>query len=202
MNRIFWILAVLFGFSLMACSETKVVDEFVDNWDQRNYAYIDSVANVARANQGEEVGEWKVMRTYKQNEGGLGSASSNQDFVFAKILEKGTGAGSPIFNDTVMVTYRGRLIPTMSYPEGKVFDQNYYGDLNAESVLWAPTSSFQCNTLVEGWTTALMYMHEGDYWRLYIPQDLGYQTKGSTDIPGYSTLIFDIYLKKIKKAAH
>ena len=201
MNKCFWILAAWLGLSFVACSETVEVVEFEGDWDQRNYAYIDSVASIARSNQGTEVGQWRVLRTYKQNEiGALGSFTSAQDYVFAKIMEKGTGTASPLFTDSVAVQYRGRLIPTASYPEGKVFDQNFYGELNEESSQWAPSSTLACNGVVEGWTTALMYMHEGDYWRLYVPEELGYGSKGTANVPGYATMVFDIYLKKIKKA--
>ena len=194
-------LAAWLGLTFVDCSETKDVDEFSDNWDQRNYAYLDSVADFARTHKGENVGDWQVLRTYKQNEGGFIAGSvSSQDFVYAKIIEKGAGEESPVFTDSVAVHYRGRLIPTLSYPEGMVFDQNYYGELNATTSQWASTTTFACKSVIEGWTTALMNMHEGDYWRLYIPEELAYGSTGSSgSVPGYSTLIFDVYLKKIYK---
>ena len=38
-------------------------------------------------------------------------------------------------------------------------------------------------------------MHVGDYWRIYIPSDMGYGASGSgTAIPGYSVLVFDLVL--------
>lgn len=205
MKKCFWFFVAFLGLSFIACSETVEIGEFEGDWDQRNYTFIDSLASMARTNQGEDVGQWKVMRTYKQNESEfVGSTATAQDFVYAKIIEKGNGTESPLFTDSVQVHYRGRLIPTVSYPMGKVFDQNFYGDLDAESAQWAPSSTIACNGVIEGWTTALMYMHEGDYWRLYVPEDLAYKAAGSSDgsVPGYSTLIFDVYLRKIKKAAH
>ena len=46
-----------------------------------------------------------------------------------------------------------------------------------------------------GFTTALQQMHVGDYWRIYIPSDMGYGASGSgTTIPGYSVLVFDLVL--------
>ena len=42
--------------------------------------------------------------------------------------------------------------------------------------------------------TALQHMHVGDYWRVYVPYQLGYKGVAQTGIPAYSTLIFDIYL--------
>jgi FKBP-type peptidyl-prolyl cis-trans isomerase FklB len=38
-------------------------------------------------------------------------------------------------------------------------------------------------------------MHIGDYWRVYVPSDLGYGDSGSgTAVPGGSVLIFDLIL--------
>ena len=37
-------------------------------------------------------------------------------------------------------------------------------------------------------------MKVGDQWELYIPYQLGYGKDGYRDIPGYSTLIFNVNL--------
>jgi FKBP-type peptidyl-prolyl cis-trans isomerase FklB len=56
------------------------------------------------------------------------------------------------------------------------------------------------NGTITGWATALMQMHIGDHWEIYVPYTLGYgttntnTTAGVTNIPAYSTLIFDIRL--------
>ena len=42
--------------------------------------------------------------------------------------------------------------------------------------------------------TALQNMHKGDYWRVYIPSELGYGTSDYSTIPGYSVLVFDLTL--------
>ena len=44
-------------------------------------------------------------------------------------------------------------------------------------------------------TTALMNMHPGDRWRVYLPYQQGYGTTSQTTIPAYSNLIFDIALQ-------
>ena len=49
-------------------------------------------------------------------------------------------------------------------------------------------------SLVDGFTTALMSMHRGDHWTVYIPHQLGYGTSASGTVPAYSTLIFDLRL--------
>ena len=49
--------------------------------------------------------------------------------------------------------------------------------------------------MVDGFSTALQAMHIGDYWRVYIPSDLGYGSAGSgSNVPGNSLLIFDLIL--------
>ena len=64
MKKIFWIFAVLLGSTFAACSEESEVGEFENNWRERNVNYIDSVASVARANQGSAVNQWKVIQSY------------------------------------------------------------------------------------------------------------------------------------------
>jgi FKBP-type peptidyl-prolyl cis-trans isomerase len=40
-------------------------------------------------------------------------------------------------------------------------------------------------------------MHVGDHWIVYIPQEVGYGSRGNGSIPGYSTLIFEMELVAI-----
>jgi len=55
---------------------------------------------------------------------------------------------------------------------------------------------------VDGFTTAVMNMHIGDRWKVYIPYQLGYgtSTPSNSTIPAYSTLIFDITLVAYSRA--
>ena len=48
--------------------------------------------------------------------------------------------------------------------------------------------------VIDGWRIALKLMHVGDRWMVYIPYELGYGTRTSGPIPGFSTLIFEIEL--------
>ena len=88
--------------------------------------------------------------------------------------------------DTVEVNYEGRLI------DGTVFDSSYD---RGESV------RFPLNRVIKGWTEGLTYVKEGGKIQLYIPAELGYGKRGTGPIPGNSTLIFDIELVKVSKAA-
>ena len=216
MNKnLFWLIALLFtlSFGFMSCAEDTAVEDPYANWDDRNVRYLDSIADVARANEIpelNEVGKWVIKRNYKISNGsslnpGLGGSSvstnpfetppSVNDSVYMKVLEVGEGSNriSPLYTDTVSVYYRGELI------NGTVFDQNYSGDLDTE--VHVPThfalQADQTDGLIVGWITALQYMKEGDRVELYIPSALGYGTQSQSSIPANSVLIFDLKLEKV-----
>lgn len=214
MNKnLFWLIALLFtlSFGFMSCAEDTAVEDPYANWNDRNVRYLDSIADVARANEIPELNEvekWVIKCNYKiSNESslnpGLGgsSVSSNpfetppsvNDSVYMKVLEVGEGSNriSPLYTDTVSVYYRGELI------NGTVFDQNYSGDLDTE--VHVPThfalQADQTDGLIVGWI--MQYMKEGDRVELYIPSALGYGTQSQSSIPANSVLKFDLKLEKV-----
>ena len=127
-----------------------------------------------------EEGE-EFLAANKEKEGVVETESGLQ----YKIEVEGTGI-SPEETDTVEVNYEGRLI------DGTVFDSSYD---RGESV------KFPLNRVIKGWTEGLTYVKEGGKIQLYIPAELGYGQRGTGPIPGNSTLIFDIELVKVSKAA-
>ena len=106
-------MGLLFSVSLAvtSCEETDGVVDPYFNWQERNELYIDSIARVANANLGNEVGQWKAVHTYKFNPPINDLNPDVRDYVYCRILEKGTGTVKPLFTDTVDVHYRGKLIP-------------------------------------------------------------------------------------------
>jgi FKBP-type peptidyl-prolyl cis-trans isomerase FklB len=192
-KNLLWIFGLMGGLSMAftACDETTGEVDPYEDWETRNQQYIDSIATVANANLGNEVGQWKRIHSYKFTEP-LAGGDVN-DYVYAQILQKGEGTASPLFTDSVYTHYRGKLIPLLTGTT-VTFDQSYTGDLDPSI---AVASSFSVGAVITGWTTALQQMHAGDRWMLYIPSDLGYGTSGSTSIPSGSTLIFDLYLEKV-----
>ena len=56
---------------------------------------------------------------------------------------------------------------------------------------------FRLNEVIEGWQIALLRMHPGSRWIVYIPYTMGYGTRTSGPIPAYSTLIFEVELLNI-----
>lgn len=184
-NILLLLLALLAPLLVASCSEEdNSVEEFPD-WKNRNEAYFAGILNTAKANAD---GSWKVFLSYALEDT---IPTTNDDYIAVQVLEEGTGSGCPMFTDSVKVNYRGRLIPSTSYVDGYVFDQSYRGEYNPATAL--PTAMY-VGGVVDGFATALQHMHIGDYWRVYIPYWLGYGASGSSGIPGYSTLIFDIAL--------
>ncbi|MBF1614789.1 MAG: FKBP-type peptidyl-prolyl cis-trans isomerase, partial [Prevotella sp.] len=109
---------------------------------------------------------------------------------------------SPLYSDSVSMHYMGRLIPSTTYTSGLIFDKSWSSNqFNAATS--RPVHSYigltydakgKPTSLVDGFTTALMSMHRGDHWTVYIPYQLGYGEKSSGVVPAYSTLIFDLRL--------
>lgn len=175
-------LSVLFG--LTSCEETTDAGEF-DNWQQRNTQFIDSIATVARANT---YGDWKVILA-----DGLDPMKQwgNDCYVYCQVIEEGSGTEHPLFTDSVVVNYSGRLMPSATYPDGFLFDSSYSGDFNPS---FNVPVTMPLSGTVPGFCTAVQNMVDGDRWNVYIPYQLGYGEKVSASIPACSTLIFDINL--------
>ncbi len=99
------------------------------------------------------------------------------------ILQQGNGL-LPGPTTQVTVHYEGRLI------NGKIFDSSYKRGQPA---------TFGVHQVIKGWTEALQLMPTGSKWRLFIPAELGYGTRGAGgSIPPNATLIFDVELISIQ----
>ena len=175
-------MSVLFG--LTSCEESSEAGEF-DNWQQRNTQFIDSIAAVARANAYDD---WKVFLAQ-----GLDTAKvwGNEYYVYCRVVEEGSGTAHPLYTDSVLVNYSGRLMPSDTYKDGYIFDSSYSGELNPA---FNVPVTLPLSGTVEGFCTAVQQMTDGDVWEVYIPYQLGYGATGTSGIPAYSTLIFDINL--------
>jgi len=103
-----------------------------------------------------------------------------------KVMKEGTGA-TPGAEDVVEVHYHGTLA------DGTVFDS---------SVERGKTISFPLNRVIKGWTEGLQLMKEGGKTKFVIPADLAYGEAGAPPkIPGGATLVFEVELFKVTKAA-
>ena len=123
----------------------------------------------------------EFLAANKEKEGVIETESGLQYMI----LEEGTGI-APEKMDTVEVNYEGKLL------DGTVFDSSYE---RGESV------KFPLTRVIKGWTEGICYAKEGGKIRLFIPSDLAYGLRGSGPIPANSTLVFDIELIKVMKAA-
>ena len=183
MKNFKYILLAVVLFPLMgivsSCSEDSETEGEFDNWQVKNDAYVDKLAASSMTR----------YLTYTKNSSISGAL--NSDYVYVEVLESGSGTETPLFTDTVRVAYRGRLIPSKSYNDGYVFDQTFLGDFD-----WNKASAYDSMTgsFVDGFTTALMNMHKGDRWRIYLPYSLGYDSSSTTYIPAYSDLVFEVAL--------
>ncbi|KUG07701.1 FKBP-type peptidyl-prolyl cis-trans isomerase [Solirubrum puertoriconensis] len=99
-----------------------------------------------------------------------------------EVLNEGSGK-KPSLKSSVTTHYHGTLI------DGTVFDSSYERGQPA---------TFPVNGVIAGWTEALQLMSEGSKYRLYIPSELAYGTRGAgSDIGPNATLIFDVELLKV-----
>lgn len=103
--------------------------------------------------------------------------------VLYEVIGSGEGKGQVTPRSIVTCHYKGSLT------NGKEFDNSYARKC---------PEAFRVNDLISGFQIALVNMHIGDHWRVYIPSDMGYGPRGAgRDIPGNSTLIFEIELLNI-----
>lgn len=113
-------------------------------------------------------------------------ATKTESGLAYKVIKEGTGA-TPAAEDVVEVHYHGTLT------DGTVFDS---------SVERGKTISFPLNRVIKGWTEGLQTMKEGGKSKFVIPSDLAYGEAGAPPkIPGGATLIFEVELFKVTKAA-
>ena len=189
---------------LTACSEEETPDLDYYNWAQRNTTYFTetlseakaavSAAKAAYGADWEHHCDWRVFRTYLKTDN---SDVATTDSICAKVIERGAGSGCPLYTDSVRVNYIGRTMPTLNFPEGRVFDHS--GIYSAPEEVFNPQFSQPTGLLVsntvDGFTTVLQHMHIGDRWVVYMPAEMGYGSSDISDIiRGGSTLIFDLQL--------
>lgn len=102
--------------------------------------------------------------------------------VLYKVLQKGEGRDGVNLRSIVTCHYKGSLI------NGRVFDNSWEREC---------PEAFRVCDLIKGFQMALCHMRIGDHWEVYIPWQKGYGKRSEIDIPGYSTLVFEIHLLSI-----
>jgi hypothetical protein len=99
-------------------------------------------------------------------------------------LSVGTGP-VPVAHDTAYVQYTGKFL------SGNVFDTNTGG-----SDLVFPVAE---GVLIAGFDEGITYMREGGKALFLIPSNLAYGSAGYYTIPGYTPLLYEVVLVKVKK---
>lgn len=199
---------------LASCKDSEAESNVRQNWPERNVQWFAEVYDAARAeietakaqydNDWEEHCDWRVYKTLLKSQDVQGPPT---DYVVCKINERWKDMHSstdelwsPAYTDSVRLYYRGWIMDD-NYPASKdnmtVFSQTYYGEFNPATA--APVA-MAASALVEGFTTAIQYMVEGDDWSVYIPSELAYGAKASDAIPAYSTLLFRIRVERVHKS--
>jgi len=137
------------------------------------------------ADYGQQIKDNKTLgREFMEQNAKNDSVVQTQSGLQYMVLKEGTGA-KPGAEDTVTVHYTGKLL------DGTVFDS---------SVERGEPTSFPLNAVIPGWTEGLQLMSEGAKYRLFIPSELAYGSKGAGDkILPNATLIFDVELIKVTK---
>jgi FKBP-type peptidyl-prolyl cis-trans isomerase FklB len=139
--------------------------------------------NATKKNDAAKAKGVAFLATNKKRAGVTTTASGLQ----YEVLRKGDATSAmPTAEDTVVAHYAGTLI------DGKKFDNSY----DRNEPLTIPVGG-----VIKGWTEALQLMHIGDKFKVFIPSELAYGDRGAgADIPGGSTLIFEMELMGIKPA--
>lgn len=128
------------------------------------------------------------------------NSSSGNGFIMYKVNEEGDGNRAPYFTEQVKVRYTGWYKNIWTMPDTYTNDQ---GNVITNKVVFDTTSknnlprSFNVSGVVDGFSTALQHMKEGDKWEVWMPYKLAYGDIGSANIPGYTTLVFEIELVEI-----
>ncbi len=207
------VVLLLAAVGMTSCSETdstsssseEYPNDFL-NWQARNDSYFEVVYDSAQTaiNNGDT--KWYIFKSLSR---GTAASSNKTDYIVVHVLSQDTEhsedpeakgydttRGKPLATDSVQVHYRGYLMPTDHYANGKVFNTSWYGDYNLS---YMRTVMMGVGGNVDGFDTALQYMHVKDRWEVYIPYALGYGATEKTSIPAYSTLKFDITLLVINR---
>lgn len=210
-NLLFLLPLVLLGFT--SCDETDGTEdaEYV-NWQARNSQYFTDVMNTAKAaiaqakkeygDQWQEHCDWRIFCSYANDDRQQVNATDSVA-VFIKERSTSTTTETPQYTDTVRVNFMLRTIPNELSTDketrisGKLV--SYTGASKEETDIFSPVyctpNKVAVSNNVEGLTTVLQKMHIGDRWLVYIPSEQGNGENSLTNIPAYSTLIYDIQLK-------
>lgn len=164
-------LALLVATALSSCLKSSVEDEYKD-WRKANEQWFDQQAS--------NTSYYKTVVAPWDPNGKVLIHWYNDTMLTRDNLK-------PLYTSITDVKYRGMLY------DNTPFDSSYLRTSPADSIF-----RMGVNTVVEGWSLALMQMHVGDSCRVVLPYSMGYGSyqRGAVIKP-FSTLVFDIKLQDI-----
>ncbi|MEC4725190.1 FKBP-type peptidyl-prolyl cis-trans isomerase [Shewanella sp. D64] len=174
---------IITGFSNGLNDELKLTEEEMQTVLQS----LDEKLNEKRQTQATALAEKALadsaafLEANKVKEGVVTTESGLQ----YEVLTPGTGE-MPVAEDTVEVHYVGTLT------DGTEFDS---------SVARGEPAKFPLNRVIPGWTEGVQLMPVGAKYKFVIPAELAYGENDTGTIPANSTLVFEVELLSIEKAA-
>lgn len=112
---------------------------------------------------------------------GVVTLPSGVQYIVEKAGDK--SSPTPTLNDKVVADYTGKLL------DGTVFDS---------SIKRGKPATFPLSQVIEGWKKALVHMHVGAKWKVFIPPELAYGEHGVGNVIGPNELlVFEVTLKEI-----
>jgi len=102
-----------------------------------------------------------------------------------EVMSEGEGK-KPTAADNVTVHYKGTLT------DGTPFDSSYDR---------GEPSTFPLGGVIAGWTEGVQLMSPGAKFKFTIPSELAYGERATGNIPAHSTLVFEVELLEVAKAA-
>lgn len=163
-------------------NDPEFVNQFKINPDEMNVIFDTYLGN--RAQYKQLVNQEKETAFFKENAKKEGMIETPSGLQY-RIADPGNDI-KPSLYDTVWVHYKGSLL------DGTVFD---------ECPADQDPISFPLNRVISGWSEGMQYIGEGGKIELYIPSALGYGPQGTRGIEPNSTLVFEVELVKVAKAA-
>jgi FKBP-type peptidyl-prolyl cis-trans isomerase FklB len=183
MKYLIWVAVALFG--MTSCQESDDTPEEFPDWQNKNERAFLEIYNNAKDSiaQGKK---WMIIRgVFRADFSDV--TETPTDYIVVQVLKEGPGNVLPMATDTVEIHYQGVLLPSTSSPSGLVFDSSYANKY--EEGVSNPYKG-RVGSFIEGFSTALQYMNRGDYFKVFIPYQLGYKSSASGTIPAYSMLTF------------
>ena len=119
-------------------------------------------------------------------------SQSNAGFILYKVLKEGKSKEQIFYTSKVSLHYKGSFI------NGDVFDDHTFEA--GEPYTGTDGKGAPVNGFVDGFATALQYMHPGDVWEFYVPYQMGYGEKGRKGRPNilpYTTMHYVVEIVEL-----